>query len=109
MGYTRVSFGRYPLAAVSCAKLDFEWDANKASQNQAKHGISFELAGSAFFDPFIAALDDEIVDGELRYTAVAMTITWQILTIVYVWRGDTIRLISARPATSYERKAYENR
>lgn len=89
--------------------IDFKWDANKASHNQTKHGVSFELACNAFFDPFIVTLDDEIINGELRYTAVAMTTTWQILYIVYVWRGDTLRLISARPATSHERKAYENR
>ena len=89
--------------------IGFERDENKASNNQTKHGISFEMACNAFFDPFLAALDDEIVDGEVRYTAVGMTTTWQFLYIVYVWRGDTIRLISARPATSHERKTYENR
>ena len=89
--------------------IDFEWDVNKALHNQTKHGVSFEIACNTFFDPFVAALDDEIVDGEIRYTAVAMTTTWQILYIVYAWRGDAIRLISARPATSHERKAYENR
>ncbi len=35
----------------------FEWDPKKAAANEVKHGISFEEAGTAFFDP-------EGIDGE---------------------------------------------
>lgn len=89
--------------------IDFEWDMGKALNNQAKHGISFESACDVFFDPFLISLDDEIKNGEVRYTAVGMTTAWQLLYIIYVWRGDSIRLISARGATAYERKNYETR
>ena len=54
-------------------------------------------------------LDDEIIDGEVRHTAVGMMTAWQLLYIIYVWRGDNIRLISARFAIVRERKIYENR
>jgi len=30
----------------------FEWDARKAEQNLAKHGVTFEQAASALADPF---------------------------------------------------------
>jgi len=30
-----------------------------------------------------------------------------LLVVVYVWRGETIRFISARPATPRERQEYE--
>ena len=33
----------------------------------------------------------------------------RILLVVYTWRGDSIRLISARKATPRERKQYEER
>jgi uncharacterized DUF497 family protein len=89
--------------------IAFEWNADKAFHNQIKHGVSFEMACDAFFDPFLTSLDDEMVDGEIRHTAVGMTTSWQILYIVYVWRGDTIRLISARPVTARERRIYETR
>ena len=37
----------------------FEWDARKARSNIAKHGVSFELAMTAFDDPFgLVAVDD---------------------------------------------------
>jgi uncharacterized DUF497 family protein len=29
----------------------FEWDARKAAVNRAKHGVSFEEAGTVFADP----------------------------------------------------------
>jgi len=89
--------------------IDFEWDVGKAANNQIKHGISFENACEPFFDPFLALLDDEVVDDEVRYAAVGMTTSWQLLYIIYVWRGDNIRLISARIATAHERKSYETR
>ncbi|HIP70773.1 MAG TPA: BrnT family toxin, partial [Anaerolineae bacterium] len=77
--------------------------------NLDKHGISFEAACGAFFGPFLVPLADDIVDGEVRHAAVGMTADWQFLFLAYVWRGDTIRLISARRATRYQRKSYENR
>lgn len=31
---------------------DFEWDADKAELNAAKHGVGFEEAAEAFTDPW---------------------------------------------------------
>ena len=89
--------------------IDFEWDQEKAFSNQQKHGISFQNACGVFFDPFVMSLEDEIIEGEERSSVVGVTTDWQILYVVYVWRGDVIRLISARLATSHERKIYESR
>ncbi len=88
--------------------IDFEWDVEKANSNRKKHGISFILACEAFFDPFLVPFDDEIVEGEIRYIVVGMSINWQLLYVVFVWRGDVVRLVSARLATSRERKIYES-
>ena len=41
-----------------------------------------------------------------RFVMMAMDALGRILVIVYTWRGDTIRLISARKATPRERKNY---
>lgn len=88
--------------------IEFEWDPEKARLNTQKHHIPFQIACEIFFDPFVIALDDRLVDGELRSTAVGMTVKWQILYVAYVWRGDVIRLISARVATKHERSNYES-
>ena len=88
--------------------IDFVWDAGKAERNWRKHGISFLMACEAFFDPFLVSLENEFVDGEERHRVIGMTHAWQVLYVVYVWRGDVIRLISVRLATGYERQAYES-
>ena len=45
--------------------VTFEWDAEKARGNVEKHGITFEEAAEAFFDPFSLS-GDASVQGEDR-------------------------------------------
>ncbi|MCB0000237.1 MAG: BrnT family toxin [Anaerolineales bacterium] len=87
--------------------INFEWDADKAYANFKKHGIDFRTAVELFFDPFLMALEDKIEEGELRHHAVGLTKNWQVIFVAFVWRGDDIRIISARVAASNERKRYE--
>ena len=86
----------------------FEWDSRKAATNFRKHKVRFEVAAEAFFDPFVYYVDEEIVGGELRERLIGLTTTWLLLLVVYVMRGDVIRIISARMATKAEREVYEN-
>jgi uncharacterized protein len=86
----------------------FEWNRRKAATNLHKHGISFELACEAFFDPFLHNLDEQIVDNEQRDTIIGMTPSWRLLYIVYELRDDIVRIISARSVTKVEREKYEN-
>lgn len=37
--------------------ISFVWDQVKARKNHAKHGIAFEQAVEAFFDPFLRVVD----------------------------------------------------
>jgi hypothetical protein len=84
---------------------DFEWDADKAELNLAKHGVSFEEAVSAMPDPLAIDFDD-LVEPENIVTLSASP-TGAILYIVSTERGDRLRLISARHATTHERRIYE--
>ena len=93
---------------INLHNIIFEWDIQKAATNVHKHEISFETACEVFFDPFLYHLEDEIVDCELRETVIGMTENWRLLQVVYVLREDVIRIISARKATKYERRWYEN-
>jgi uncharacterized DUF497 family protein len=86
----------------------FEWDSRKAATNFRKHKVRFELAAEAFFDPFVNYIDEEIVRGELREQVIGLTTTWVLLLVVYVMRGDVIRIVSARVVTKAEREEYEN-
>lgn len=86
----------------------FEWDSRKASANLKKHSISFETACEVFFDPFLKVVDIEFVGNERCETVIGLNLEWKILNVVYVTREESIRLISARPATRAERNDYEN-
>ena len=88
--------------------IEFEWDSVKAETNLAKHGVDFETACEAFFDPFVHHLESEHREDEVRETLIGLTVRWQLLCVLYVERrGDRFRLISARHATPPERRNYE--
>jgi len=74
----------------------------------SKHGVSFEAACQIFFDPFIR-LEDASTGEEERDAALGLTEDWALLFVVHILReGETIRIISARPATAPERRIYED-
>jgi hypothetical protein len=84
----------------------FEWDKSKAKENKSKHGISFADTFAVFEDPNAVTLEDSRF-GEERYVTIGMDAFGRILVVVYTWRGDTIRIISARKAVRYEVRQYE--
>ena len=86
--------------------MNFEWDEAKRRENLAKHRVEFADAATAFEDDNTITLPDEESDAEDRFVMMAMDALGRILVIVYTWRSDTIRLISARKATPRERKNY---
>lgn len=84
----------------------FEWDDAKAAANLRKHGIGFAFATSVSRDLFaIEWLDDRENRGEARMVLLGMA-GRTLLVVVYVERGDRIRLISARRATRNEQDIY---
>jgi hypothetical protein len=86
----------------------FVWDSEKATANLDKHGVAFEKACEVFFDPFVM-LDDAGTAVEDREAAIGMTEDWELLFVVHILREeDTIRIISARAATTVERRKYED-
>lgn len=84
----------------------FEWDKSKDKENQSKHGIPFADTFGVFEDPNAVTLED-LRSGEQRYVTIGMDAFGRILVVVYTWRGDSIRIISARKAVRFEVKQYE--
>lgn len=75
--------------------MEFEWDRNKARNNLAKHGVSFELAKQVFDDPRVVLAEDAAHSrSEPRYFAFGR-VGGGILTVRFVIRGDRIRIIGA--------------
>jgi len=88
--------------------LTFEWDANKARTNQAKHGISFEEASTVFGDPRSSTIPDPVHSAvENRFVIIGASYRGKLLVVAHTERGDNIRIISARAASRRERRDYE--
>lgn len=86
----------------------FVWNREKAESNLRKHGVSFQMACEVFFDPFVRLLRSDMLGGEEREVVIGITEGWRLLVIVYTFRTEAIRIISARPATRGERTIYED-
>ena len=89
--------------------MDVRWDPAKAESNWRKHGVRFSDAEVVLFDPNAVTVEDGRSVGEQRFVSVGVDHRGRLLVVVYVYRAEHIRLISARSATPYERKAYEER
>jgi len=87
--------------------VDVLWDPEKAKVNLKKHGVRFSDAETVLFDPNALTREDMESEGEQRFIVVGMDALGRILIVVYTYRGEDIRLISARSATKRERMQYE--
>lgn len=85
--------------------MRFEWDAEKARRNKAKHGESFEMVRLFDFDNAKIVEDDELDYGEERLVAIGL-IRDRIYIVVFVERGDVVRVISLRKADRNEADEY---
>jgi uncharacterized protein len=87
--------------------VGYEWDPAKARANLTKHGIHFADAASALEDDFALTIRDPYSEDEERWVTLGMDALARLLVVVYTWRGERVRLISARLATAHENRQYE--
>ncbi len=86
--------------------MDYQWDPDKARSNLRKHSISFADAVTIFLDDNAITIEDDYPSEE-RFVTIGMDALGRILIVVYTYRDNIIRIISARKATSGEREQYE--
>jgi len=92
--------------------MRFEWENKKNRENINKHGVSFEQAQEVFHDPLhLSKLDKRFGYLEERWITVGLTSNGEIVVVANLFFDsegeEVIRIISARRATSRERKQYE--
>ena len=90
--------------------MDFEWDPRKDVRNRRKHGISFREAATVFEDVLSTTFPDhDHSESEQRFLTIGLSALGQLLVVAHTEKeeGETIRIISARPATRQERRFYE--
>lgn len=84
------------------------WDPEKLKANFAKHGIRFPDAVAVLEDPRAVTISDYESASEERFVTLGCDSKGRLLVVVYAWRDDDIRLISARAAEPHEREDYES-
>ena len=87
--------------------MPVDQDPVKAAANLKKHGVSFADAEGVLFDPIALTIEDLGAVEEPRFVTIGLGSGGEVLVVVYTFRGDEPRLISARRATRKERKIYE--
>ena len=87
----------------------FEWDPEQAASNLRGHGVSFDEATTVFGDLLAMNMPDpDHSEGEQRFLVLGMSAKARLVVVSYAERPPRTRIISARLATSSERRRYEN-
>ena len=87
----------------------FDWDAKKNLINIEKHGVSFKMAASSFFDPDALVFDDDNHShDEDRFILIGVNKYDRLLTVCHCHRenGNIVRIMSARKANKTEQDLY---
>ncbi len=86
--------------------MTFEFDPDKSASNKIKHGLDFfevqELWNSERVEISVKTISEEP-----RFAVIGI-INDRFYTVIVTYRGSSIRLISARPSRTNEKKLYEN-
>lgn len=86
--------------------VDVEFDPLKAAANVRKHGVNFADAEQVLRDPMAVTLEDPDAAGEQRFVTLGMDSLGRVPVVVYTYRGERVRLISARKASRGESEQY---
>ena len=86
----------HACAYICCGT--FEWASFKAASNLQKHNLDYADA-AAVLDDDRAITIRENSSSEERLVTLGRDALSRLLVVVYTWRGDDIRIISARKAT----------
>lgn len=89
--------------------MAYQWDPKKAVLNLRSHGVDFADAISALEDRWALTIKEHFVDREQRFATIGTDSLGRVVVVVYTYRDDDIRVISARKATKNERKSYEGK
>jgi len=88
--------------------MKFQFDPEKAKSNLKKHMVSFADAEAVFYDSLAIHQEDHYSEGEERFITIGMGSTNKLIVVIYTFRDDEIRVISARHATRQEKREYES-
>ena len=86
--------------------IGFEWDEEKRRRNLDEHGVDFRDAALIFENAVVEAEDRRSDYGEIRVRALGH-VDDDYYLVVYTWRGDNRRIISAWKVGEDGKKRYQ--
>ena len=87
--------------------MEFEFDPAKDEANRFKHGVRLAFGLRVFVHPdHIVVGSHRPIDGEERFKALGM-VDGRLYTVVHVWRGEVVRMISVRRSNGSEQRDYD--
>lgn len=86
--------------------MAIEFDPKKNAINVRKHGVSLLEGDGVLSDPLALTIADAAAD-EQRFVTIGVNIFGSLMVVVWTGRGQNVRIISVRTATSKERRSYE--
>ncbi|MRW89356.1 BrnT family toxin [Duganella sp. FT80W] len=90
--------------------MRFTWDSRKAKANLRAHGVSFDEASTAFDDPHgKLKFDLAHSDDEERFVQLGRSNKGRLLLVCHCYRGEAVRIISARKALPIDEMDYFER
>jgi uncharacterized protein len=88
--------------------MGFDWDEAN-TEHIARHQVRPDEAEQAIDDPHALALPAYVVGSEVRFGVLGATIENRVLMVIYTWRGDQRRVVTAFPATAPQQRFYGER
>ncbi len=89
------------------SSLEFEWDERKRLSNIGKHRLDFEDADLVFGQPHLKT-DTRAAGDETRQRAIGY-VGERLVAVIYIMRGEAIRIISMRKARDNERRRFHEK
>jgi uncharacterized DUF497 family protein len=86
--------------------INVEWDAQKARHVLMERGIDFRDAALALIEDFVLRVSSPRLE-EDRYVGL-VEINGKVWAVVHTWRGETLRIITARRARFREERAFRD-
>ena len=108
IGSQPIPLNLYIQTCILC-RMVIQWDETKNEVNFAERGIWFADAEPVLFDPNSWTVEHIDTQGEERFQMIGMDALGRLLIVVYTYRDEGVRLISARRANTRERQGYGKR
>ncbi len=75
-----------------CSRFSSSGTRSKADANARKHGVTFELASTVFYDPHLLTVADlEHSENEERWFSIGGAGSGAVLSVVYLWLASIRR------------------